>query len=110
MKNLAAGALLALLALPAAGLDPYLVKDINPVPSAAGSSPSYPVALGGAVLFIADGGDGQDLWRSDGTELGTSPAVDFGPEDDIFQPLLMVSLGDRLVVSVYGKGLRPDAP
>jgi ELWxxDGT repeat protein len=64
--------LLALLALPAAGLEPYLVKDINPVPGPADSKPSYPVTLGDAVLFFADDGLANwELWRSDGTAGGT---------------------------------------
>jgi ELWxxDGT repeat protein len=72
MKSLAVCALLALLALPAAGLEPYLVKDLDPVPVPAGSDPSRPVTFGGAVLFFADDGiGGHELWRSDGTAAGT---------------------------------------
>jgi ELWxxDGT repeat protein len=72
MKSHALLVLLALLALPAAALEPYLVKDINPVPSPADSNPSELVTLGGAVLFFADDGvSGLTLWRSDGTPEGT---------------------------------------
>ena len=64
--------LLALLAFPAMALEPYLVKDVNPVPVPSGSDPSHPVVLGGAVLFFADDGvSGRELWRSDGTAAGT---------------------------------------
>ncbi|HVG10076.1 MAG TPA: ELWxxDGT repeat protein [Thermoanaerobaculia bacterium] len=80
MKSLAACALLALvalLAIPAAALEPYLVKDINPVPRPADSTPEGLVAFGGAVLFSAnDGIDGTGLWRSDGTAAGTYELTD----------------------------------
>ncbi|MES1240574.1 MAG: ELWxxDGT repeat protein [Acidobacteriota bacterium] len=61
-----------LCALPALGLEPYVVKDINPVSEPAGSSPGFFAILGSAVLFGADDGvTGRELWRSDGTEAGT---------------------------------------
>jgi ELWxxDGT repeat protein len=68
MKSLAVCALLALLAIPAAGIEPYLVKDINPVATPAGSEPTHLVNFGGAVLFFAnDGVTGRHLWRTHGT-------------------------------------------
>ena len=77
MKSLAVGCLLALLALPAMALEPYLVKDINPAPTPDGSDPSSAVTFGGAVLFFAeDGISGPELWRSDGTAAGTFPLSD----------------------------------
>src|SRR5215210_6804734 len=80
MKNLAACALLALLAMPAAGLEPYLVKDIDPVPQPASSEPYFPVTFGKAVLFSADDGlSGRQLWRSDGTAAGTWPLSGAAP-------------------------------
>lgn len=73
MKSLAVCSLLALLALPSAGLEPRLVKDIRTGPL--DSDPSHLVTLGDAVLFFAfseeDGTFGLDLWRSDGTAGGT---------------------------------------
>ena len=66
--KLAVCALLALLALPAAGLEPYLVKDIEPASTPAGSHPLQLVTFRGAVLFFADDGiAGRALWRTDGT-------------------------------------------
>ena len=65
MKRFAAGALLALLALPVMAAPAALVKDINPGPS--GSDPRHLVTFDGAVLFFASFG----LWRSDGTAGGT---------------------------------------
>ena len=59
----------------AAVLEPYLVKDINP----AGDS-SYPrelFNLQGTLLFSAmDNVHGFELWKSDGTEAGTSLVKD----------------------------------
>src|SRR5215218_1352161 len=78
MKTLAILALLVLLALPAAGLEPYLVKDIDPPGEPLGSYPRGLATLGGAVLFFASDGlaaygllSGPQLWRSDGTAAGT---------------------------------------
>ncbi|MFL6202040.1 MAG: hypothetical protein ACJ76J_22935, partial [Thermoanaerobaculia bacterium] len=80
MKTFTLCALLALLALPAAGLEPYLVKDIEPVPLPASSEPYFPLTFGKAVLFSADDGlAGRQLWRSDGTAAGTWPLSDASP-------------------------------
>ncbi|MFL6202042.1 MAG: hypothetical protein ACJ76J_22945 [Thermoanaerobaculia bacterium] len=80
MKYLAVCSLLVLLALPTAALEPYLVKDINPEPTPTGSNPTFPVTLGGAVLFSAeDGLSGRQLWRSDGTAAGTWQVSDAAP-------------------------------
>jgi len=46
----------------------YLVKDIN---TAGGSSPGYITPVGDIALFSAYGPGGQELWKTDGTELGT---------------------------------------
>jgi len=73
-------ALLVLLAMPAAALEPYLVKDVEPVPWPASSAPSFPSAFGNAVLFFAeDGLSGRQLWRSDGTAAGTWRLSDASP-------------------------------
>ena len=72
MKSFAVCGLLALLALPGAGLEPYLVKDIEPVATPVGSHPTHLVTFRGAVLFFADDGlSGRQLWRTDGTPAGT---------------------------------------
>ncbi len=53
----------------------FLVKDVNP--GAASSSPQDPEWMGGTLLFTADDGVlGAELWRSDGTETGTSMVKD----------------------------------
>ncbi len=69
-----------LLALPALALEPYLVKDINPVPEPGNSFPVTFATLGGAALFTAyDELSGQELWRSDGTAAGTWQVADLCP-------------------------------
>ncbi|MFP5287022.1 MAG: ELWxxDGT repeat protein [Thermoanaerobaculia bacterium] len=79
MKSLAVCCLLAVLAHPVLAQDPYLVKDINPVPRPADSTPENLVAFAGAVLFSAsDGIEGTGLWRSDGTAAGTYELTDCG--------------------------------
>ncbi|MEM1178479.1 MAG: hypothetical protein AAGM22_09050 [Acidobacteriota bacterium] len=39
-----------------------------------------PVTIGEALYFLADTPDGQNLWRTDGTELSTELVVDLEPE------------------------------
>jgi ELWxxDGT repeat protein len=72
VRHLAVCPLLALLAAPAAGLEPYLVKDINAQSESRGSNPDGLVTFQGAAFLRADDGvSGAELWRSDGTEAGT---------------------------------------
>jgi ELWxxDGT repeat protein len=84
-RGAASGILLSLLFLtslvslpaPARGLEPYLVKDINPVPEPADSFPKSFVTLGSVALFEAsDELTGTELWRSDGTKAGTWQIAD----------------------------------
>ena len=61
----------------AAPLQPYLVKDINPLLVPADSDPADFRSLGPVVLFTADDGStGRELWRSDGTTGGTFRLTD----------------------------------
>src|SRR5262245_46075052 len=81
----------------AAGLTPYLVKDINPIPQAADSSPSNLVTVGGITYFVADDGDtGRELWRTDGTAAGTYRLTDACAGECSAHPLI-VALTDRSV-------------
>ena len=59
------------------------VKDINPMSQGAdGSSPANLVAIGSHLYFTAtDGVNGQELWRSDGTEAGTMMVKDINVQD-----------------------------
>jgi len=66
-------------ALPVAAADPepYLVEDIN---TSGGSSPSCLTEMGGVLYFGARSvGRGTELWRSDGTALGTRRVKDINP-------------------------------
>ncbi|MCY3021909.1 MAG: putative Ig domain-containing protein [Planctomycetota bacterium] len=63
-------ALLALCQGSFAGEPASLIKDINTNPGA-GSKPSWLIAVGGTVFFVADDGTGAALWKSDGTGTGT---------------------------------------
>lgn len=103
MKSLAICALLVLLAIPSAGLEPYLVEDINPVPSPAGSAPAAFAALGGVAVFEAnDGAADRVLWRSDGTPEGTRVLVDACPGcNDTVEPLARVE--ERLFFLAYSE-------
>ena len=60
---------------------PFLVADIYPgVDPVASSSPQHFMLLDGFVLFSADDGvHGNELWRTDGTEAGTSLLADINP-------------------------------
>src|SRR5262245_59081700 len=54
-----------------------LIRDINR--TAASSRPLNVTNVGGVVFFIADGAQGNELWRSDGTEAGTTFVKDIRP-------------------------------
>ncbi len=60
-----------------------MVKDIDPAVGAYGPSGSYPYSLtnaSGVLYFTADDGEnGDELWRSDGTEAGTVLVADIDP-------------------------------
>ena len=57
---------------------PILLKDINP--GAGDSSPAALAAIGSTVYFIAsDGTQGSELWKTDGTAVGTVLVKDIYP-------------------------------
>ena len=92
--------LLALPVVPAMGVEPYLVKDIDPVAAPAGSEPAHLVTFRDAVLFFADDGlSGRRLWRTGGT--GTFPLSDTGFADP--QPFAVT---ERLYFFVSAHPLR----
>ena len=96
--------LLALILLLTAGLlfanqrDAVLVKDINPE---AGSMPDirfvYFTVITDTLYFVADDSvHGYELWKSDGTEAGTSLVKDMTPGDDSFIPGDLVNFNGAL--------------
>jgi ELWxxDGT repeat protein len=80
---------------------PYLVKDIHQTPNPrASANPRLIRSAGDVAFFAAQGHDGLDLWRTDGTAPGTFrlAAVRNGIAE-------MVTVGARAFLSVYGSGL-----
>lgn len=90
---------LALLATaPAAALEPYLVKDIDPIPQNISSNPREFVSLdNGIALYVADVDlFEREIWRSDGTAAGTYQLTDTCPHRFCPQPTIGVAhAGDR---------------
>lgn len=85
----------------------YMVKDINP--GSAHAAPSNIVAYGGyyndsVIYFLADGGNGVQIWKSDGTAADTVPAA--APLSD---PTALTVVGNTLYFfaddPVYGEEL-----
>ena len=62
-------------------LEPYLVKDINP--GSPGSGNTKITDVNGTLYFWADDGTyGYELWKSNGTEVGTVLVKDINPGSD----------------------------
>lgn len=84
MKSIHTGAavlLLLVVSLMGAGpvgaaTGPYLVKNIN---TSGDSNPRELTAFNGNVFFSAKGGQGRELWMSDGTSQGTRRVKDIWP-------------------------------
>lgn len=78
----------------------YMVKDINPEPNYAGypnlfrlGAYSVPALNNEIYLYGADLTNGFELWKSDGTDLGTVLIKDIYPGTESSFPLWMVSGG-----------------
>jgi len=66
--------------IPSSGKAAELVKDINTVAQSIGTYSRGFVELGGEHYFFAgDGISGHELWKTDGTEIGTQMVVDICP-------------------------------
>lgn len=82
----------------AGGNVPYLVKDINPTGF---SSPEFMTKVGDRLFFNAnDGIHGQELWVSDGTEVGTYMILDLIPGPDGSVPQRMAELNGKALFQV----------
>lgn len=81
-----------------------LLLDINPGSASSISSTQLlreTTAFGGWLYFLADDGThGLELWRTDGSSVGTSLFFDFEPGSGGSSPQLMV-LGNQLFISAY---------
>ena len=84
------------LVLPAwAGQQVYLAKDINPTTN--GSNPAdFVVGLSYTFFTANDGIHGEELWRTDGTPVGTVMLKDIGPGDRIAYVEWPTNVGKRL--------------
>ena len=79
---------------------PSLVKDINTTPSAVSSVPRYIVNMNGINYFIAsDGSNGHKLWRSDGTEGGTTFVKDVWSASRSSEPWFLTNVNNTLFFS-----------
>src|SRR5204862_2668594 len=97
VKLLAVASLL--LAAATAGAQPYLVRDINTSGSDSRSSsgPNGIVAIGSTLYFSAwNAATGRELWRSDGTEAGTTLVRDIVEGADSSLPRSLTPVGERL--------------
>ena len=73
---------------------PYLVKDINPTGA---SNPRDFIDVDGTLYFTAnDGIHGRELWKSDGTQLGTTLVKDIRPGAGGSWASDLTKVGDRL--------------
>ena len=73
--------------------EPTMVKDINP--GAGYSDPKYLIKVNGTLFFVAnDGVNGEELWKSDGTEAGTVMVrdINLGPGNSEPQYLVQTSI------------------
>lgn len=74
--------------------DPPGAAQVLDVKPSGGSAPDSLVSFGGTLLFAANGGDGSQLWRSDGTTAGTVEVKAINPTGDASPTGLRV-VGDR---------------
>jgi len=77
-----------------------LVKDINfgnKTPDASVFGVSAIIAVNGVIYFAADNGiNGQELWRSDGTETGTFMLIDINSGTGSSEPMNLINANGRL--------------
>ncbi len=91
----AASLLVAAVAGPvAADTGPYLVKNIN---TSGDSRPEWLTPMGNTLFFVAKGGaKGRELWRSDGTAIGTRRVKDIRVGPASSNPQALAAIGGLL--------------
>jgi ELWxxDGT repeat protein len=98
LAGLAAAVALGLVGAPPAALAadaPVRVADLNP--GMHGSDPGNFVEAGGTIYFSAyDPSAGSELWRTDGTESGTSRVADIKPGSGSSFPASLTMVGGTL--------------
>jgi ELWxxDGT repeat protein len=88
---------LSLLAASSIAAQPHLVKDINLSQSPVSSMPGGFASIGNVTYFFAsDAASGNELWKTDGTTLGTVLVRDIRPGPDSGVP------NDRVGASIVG--------
>ena len=76
-----------------------LLHDINQL-AAESSRPREFVEVGDVTFFVAESDLGTELWKTDGTELGTSIVVDLEPGSASSFPHTLIPLEQRLLFHV----------
>lgn len=85
-----------------------LVKDLSPPSGSASTFGSWPemlVALGDRLIFAAEGTEGRGLYRSDGTEAGTSLLTLAAYMGEANGERLSIAAGGYAYLLQYGAGL-----
>jgi ELWxxDGT repeat protein len=62
----------------------FMVKNIGPGPGwgLGDFGPGWAAAVPGGLLFVANDGTGDELWKTDGTEAGTVPLARIAPSNE----------------------------
>ena len=75
--------------------DAQLVSDVNT--NRVGSEPNRFVNIGGTIYFTADDPvSGRELWRTDGTAVGTTLVADIRPGPGSSYPSTLTNVGGTL--------------
>ncbi len=77
--------------------EPRLLKDIDVTAGNSSSDPTGFISLGAFTYFAAtDGGNGRELWKTDGTEVGTVLVKNIWPGTGYSTPVLLTNVNGTL--------------